>query len=228
MITLGIETSGREGSVALIRDGILSGQRDLSREGRRHARTLVAEICNLLQESGIQPQDVETIAASIGPGSFTGLRVGVTCAKTWAYATGAKVVAVDTFLAIASQSTTGKDQLHVISDAQRDDLFVGRFRRSDDAHWERQSDIEIMPVDDWVESLEKKAAVTGPAVETLNDRLTGRCHVETESAWNPSAESVARLGERAARQGATHDFWQLEPTYLRRSAAEEKAEASPG
>ena len=69
---------------------------------------------------------------SVGPGSFTGLRVGVVCAKTLAYATGARLAAVDTLEAIAANSPPDVETVHVITDAQRGDLFVGTYRRTAD------------------------------------------------------------------------------------------------
>ena len=224
MITLGIETSGQQGSVALLRDGALIGDRDLSREGRRHARTLVPEIRSLLENASLTPGDITTLAVSIGPGSFTGLRVGVACAKTWAWATGAGVVAVDTLNAVAHQAESTTSRLSVISDAQRKELFVATFNRCDDDTWQRCGEIGIVPIDAWIDELDPEQVVTGPAVLKLQDRLTGRCRLEPSAQFLPTALSVAELGASAAKAGAAADVWTLEPTYLRRSAAEEKAD----
>jgi len=224
MITLGIETSGQQGSAALLRDGKLLGERDLSREGRRHARTLVPEIRSLLQDAAITPSDVRTLAVSIGPGSFTGLRVGVACAKTWAWATGADVVAVDTLQAVAHQAESTTSRLSVICDAQRKELFVGTFERQDDDTWQRCGEIDIVPIDAWIDGLDPEQVVTGPAVLKLQGRLTDRCRLEPSARFLPTALSVAELGEQAAKAATVDDAWTLEPRYLRRSAAEEKAD----
>src|SRR4051812_47674672 len=104
MLTLAIETSGPNGSVALSRDGALIDVQTLEREGRRHAQTLVVTIKSMFERAGLRAADCNVVGVSIGPGSFTGLRVGVVCAKTFAYATGAQVVAIDTFEAIAAAS----------------------------------------------------------------------------------------------------------------------------
>src|SRR5687768_2419931 len=107
MLVLSIETSGTGGSIALVDDRACLAERSLSQAGRRHARTLVFELKQLLAEREVAPGDLGAVAVSIGPGSFTGLRVGVVCAKTLAYAVSTKLVAVDTFLAIAAQSPDG-------------------------------------------------------------------------------------------------------------------------
>jgi tRNA threonylcarbamoyl adenosine modification protein YeaZ len=102
MITLGIETSGRAGTIALVEGGAVVAERSLTASGRRHARTLVPELGELLRNTGHTPTEVDVVAVSIGPGSFTGLRVGVVCAKTFAYATGCRIIGIDTFLAVAT------------------------------------------------------------------------------------------------------------------------------
>lgn len=225
MITLGIETSGHSGSVALVRDGAVLGETDLSREGRRHARTLIPELRHLLQDASLSPQDVDTLAVSIGPGSFTGLRVGVACAKVWAFATGASIVAVETLKAVAHQSASNTQRLHVISDAQRGELFVGSFERRAENVWHQCRPIAIIPTDEWIEQLQPTEVVSGPGVAKLQESLAEICLLEPSSHWIPSARSTAALGEQSAQAGDFADPWSLEPKYLRKSAAEEKADA---
>ena len=80
MIVLGIETSGRTGSVALLRDGALVAERTTETGGRRPAQALLVELAALFEEAKLAPGDCQAVALSIGPGSFTGLRIGVVCA----------------------------------------------------------------------------------------------------------------------------------------------------
>ncbi len=77
------------------------------------------------------------MAVSVGPGSFTGLRVGVVCAKTLAYANGCQLAAVDTLEAIAANSPADVVSVHVIADAQRGDLFVADYCRKSIVEWDR-------------------------------------------------------------------------------------------
>src|SRR5689334_12051893 len=92
---LALETSGRTGSVALVEVGNVVAE-DQFPHGLRHAAGLVPMIDRLCRERGWAPGDVDEVYVSAGPGSFTGLRVGITVAKTLALATGARVVAVPT------------------------------------------------------------------------------------------------------------------------------------
>ena len=77
MLILGIETSGRQATVALLKEGQSLMIRQLEQTSRRHAQSLVAEIDVLLRKFGLEAADITAVAVSIGPGSFTGLRVGV-------------------------------------------------------------------------------------------------------------------------------------------------------
>lgn len=230
MLTLGIETSGREGSVAVLDTGGRQGVRDLSRYGKPHASALLTAVRELLTEMSVSPSAVRVVAVSLGPGSFTGLRVGVTCAKTWAYASGARLVAVDTFQAIAEQylaepSESEASRIAVISDAQRGDLFVGHYERDAVGQLHAVGCIDIQPVDAFLMSVTDALTVTGPAVEALRERLSGRCCLAPSGSAQPHAATIARIGARSAGIGADANFWSLEPLYLRRSAAEEKADS---
>lgn len=232
-LTLGIETSGFSGSIALQRAGRTLETTQLDLSGRRHAQTLISEVASLLERHELTTKQVQLIAVSIGPGSFTGLRVGVVCAKTLAYALGCKVVAVDSFHAIAAASPDNIGEVFVVSDAQRGDLFVGHFvRQSPNAtnkEWHRNGTITIERTDDWIvtrrDSAESQSslAISGPAAEVLRSRLSDRILVLPPSLQQPRADIVATLGEQLAKKGDFADLWTLEPFYLRRSAAEEKS-----
>ncbi len=223
MWTVGIETSCRQGSVALLHDEKLVASRSLSQEGRRHARTLVGELQQMLADVDLAPQDCDVIAVSRGPGSFTGLRVGIVCAKTWAFATGCRLVGVDTLQVVAEGMPSDIQQVDVVADAQRGDIYHGRYRREDDATWSPLAEVRIVPVEEWLRENTGDTFVSGPALGKLRDRIRTRVTMAPETTWIPQAINVARIGRRQAETGATTDVWSLEPLYLRKSAAEEKA-----
>ncbi|MBT6154599.1 MAG: tRNA (adenosine(37)-N6)-threonylcarbamoyltransferase complex dimerization subunit type 1 TsaB [Planctomycetaceae bacterium] len=222
MNILGIDTSGREGSLALRCDGRCTDERALAKTGRRHAQTLVAEIDSLVRESGLDFTDLDGVAVSIGPGSFTGLRVGVTCAKTLAWATGCHVAAVDTLRVIAQRAPDDVDNIHVISDAQRGELFVGRYVRGEDGLFVRVGEIEISAAAKWCDQRTPDCVVTGPGLEKYADGFASSVRLLESEQRLPSASIVARFGEQQICVEETADLWSLEPLYLRRSAAEEK------
>ncbi len=226
MWTIGIETSGRDGSVALLREDEVIAERSLSREGRRHAQSLVHELQALLKVADVTARECELIAVSSGPGSFTGLRVGIVCAKTWAYATGCLLAGVDTLHAVASTVEPGVQHVDVVADAQRGDLFLGQYHRKDCGLWTAQSEVRIVSIEDWLGQLRDDRAVTGPAMQTLHSRVGSKAFVLPVANWHPSAVSVAQVGRMMARVGETVSPWLLNPVYLRKSAAEEKADAA--
>jgi tRNA threonylcarbamoyladenosine biosynthesis protein TsaB len=225
MIVLGIETSGRNGTAALRRDGRTLAERALEQAGRRHAQTLAAEVQRLLVDAELRPQVCDAVAVSIGPGSFTGLRVGVVFAKTFAYATGCRLAAVDTFQCIAELNPDDDvSDVYVIADAQRGELFVGIYRRAADGGWKRVEDIVLVESGTWMRERHSRDVVTGPAVERLESELGQVCRVLAPQFREPHAAIVAELGERQIAAGVTDDPWLLDPLYFRRSAAEEKAD----
>ena len=219
---LAIDTSGMAGSIALAREGVLLGERPLAQAGRRHARTLVAELSSLFAECGSSADQCQAIAISVGPGSFTGLRVGVVCAKTLAYATGCLLTPVDTFEAVATGVPADVSEVAVIDLAQRGELFVGEYRRTED-RWLRVGEITIEPAEAWAAAKRPQLRVVGPGLGRLRGSLFPEVACLPVEYDTPQARHVATIGARQLREGQTVDCWSLEPFYLRRSAAEEKA-----
>jgi tRNA threonylcarbamoyladenosine biosynthesis protein TsaB len=232
MLVLGIETSGLEGSIALLRDQVCLETRPLNQAGRRHAQSLVLEIGDLLHLHGYTPQNVDLVAVSRGPGSFTGLRVGMVCAKTFAYATGCRFVAVDTFAAIAENVPNDVNHLFVIEDAQRDDLFVGEYQRNESRIWTAISPIQIVPVGEFLSSRSGTDVIVGPGIRKLDLTEHPGNWLSDANLSGPNASVIAELGRRIldSNEGmpATDDFdfWKASPFYLRMSAAEEKRAAA--
>src|SRR5258708_5825883 len=120
-----IETSSRAGQVALADGAQLVQLRNLD-ETRRHAADLAPAVADMLAAQSWKPRDLAAVIVSRGPGSYTGLRVGIMSAKTLAYAVGCKLLAVDTFAAIALQTPPGAAKVDVIADAQQDRIYVQR------------------------------------------------------------------------------------------------------
>ena len=223
MIVLGVETSGPVGSIALRRDGRCVEERFLPELGRRHAQSLVPEVVRFLRGRDVAPGSIDVVAVSVGPGSFTGLRVGVTFAKMFAYASGARLVAVETFLAIA-EDTSGEPSVAVVADAQRGGLILGRYERSAEGLFVRQGDLRLVGIDELAVATLSGDLLTGPGVERLSDAWSGR--IAPTRARLPRAAVIASLGERQARLGEFADPRSLEPLYVRKSGAEEKADAA--
>ena len=225
MLVLGIETSDRPGSAALCCDGECLAEVPLELDGLRHAQALPPVVASLLSDHQVVPGSLDLIAVSHGPGSFTGLRVGIAFAKTLAWAVGCKLVAVDTFEAIASETLIDVDTLWVASDAHRDELFVRHFSRKVDGRWQPDGDHSIVACHDWCDARTIEEVVVTATPGLLDRGSEPVRHRIVSDRPRPGAESVARLGYDACLAGAADDPITVEPLYLRRSAAEEKRDS---
>jgi tRNA threonylcarbamoyladenosine biosynthesis protein TsaB len=221
MRILAWETTGMAGSVSALTDGRILVERDLPAV-QRSAQSLAPAVHALLAEVGWRPADVELIATAIGPGSFTGLRVGITMAKMMSYAIGCPLVGVNALEAIASRAPRNFTALSVAMDAQRRQVFAARFTRSADGNVSNNQATEILDVEAWLASLGSQWTATGPILKRLADRLPAGAQSVPPEFWSPTAGSIGELGWRLFSAGQRDDPFQLVPLYLRRTAAEEQ------
>jgi tRNA threonylcarbamoyladenosine biosynthesis protein TsaB len=216
-----LETSCSTGQVALARGNTILAVRWLD-EARRHARDLIPALAELLQAQDWKARDLDAVFVSRGPGSYTGLRIGIMTAKTLAYATGCALLGIDTFHAIALQAPSQAMQIDVIADAQKDKVYVQRFRRSlQEEKWTAQGTLTIQAFADWLGTAGQSGWISGPGIKGNEERLVGRCLVDA-TLREPRAESILHLGLERWKRGDTDDINGLEPLYLRPSAAEEQ------
>jgi tRNA threonylcarbamoyladenosine biosynthesis protein TsaB len=212
-----IDTSQRVGWVAVARGETLLASRRLD-EARRHARDLAPALAELLAEQGWRARQLEGIVVSRGPGSYTGLRVGIMSAKTLAYVIGCPLVGVDTFAAIARQSPPDVHRVDVLADAQQDKVYLQRFLRSDYGSWTAEGELTVVPFEEWRQTKPDDSWASGPAVETFRARITAP--LTPEVCLLPRPESVLSVGLERLHAGERDDPMALEPLYLRPSSAE--------
>jgi tRNA threonylcarbamoyladenosine biosynthesis protein TsaB len=240
MHILALETTALTGTVAASEDANVLLELNLDPR-QRSAQSLAPAIAKLLQQVGWKPQDVDLVAVTVGPGSFTGLRVGVTTAKTFAYAVEAKILGIDTFETIAmgiSESRWGKEQsglysvpvsknaLHIALDAQRGDLITQTFLPSPSGWFHLEGDQNLLHTETWLHKLPPGSIIAGPVLGKLKARISEQVTVLPEALWHPHARHVALLAARDYAGGRRDDLWRLAPRYSRRSAAEEKWDAA--
>ncbi|NOY40248.1 MAG: tRNA (adenosine(37)-N6)-threonylcarbamoyltransferase complex dimerization subunit type 1 TsaB [Planctomycetes bacterium] len=229
MRVLALETSERIGSVAmlnaqkdrvdLIHSATLPGD-------QRSAQSLLPALREILAACDWRADDLDLICVTTGPGSFTGLRIGVTVAKTLAYATGAKLIGVPTLSAMAASIPPAQQRLWAILDAQRQELFAACFAEGGQVAAMSAPEVSIVGIDQWMRQLREGDTVVGPPLKKLSERLPAGVNVAEESSWAPQAVLVGRLGIATHQEGKTDDPLQLVPNYYRQSAAEEKADAA--
>ncbi len=220
MTVLGIETATSVCGAAVMEDGVLLALEEIN-EGRVHAERLLPFIDSALRASGRTTASLHAIAVSIGPGSFTGLRIGLSIAKGLVLATGVPLVAVPTLEALASRTARARktDGLVLAAiDARRDEVYCQLFEASGEELrplWEPRD----LAVDRLVEELGgRRVLVTGDGRAKVMARAAGgpvRCDEADAGAALCSAAEVARLGEERARAGKTEDPALLEPRYIK-------------
>jgi tRNA threonylcarbamoyladenosine biosynthesis protein TsaB len=211
-----LETSHRVARVAVAAEGRIAGERRLD-EARRHARDLAPAIQELLAGQAWTARSLDAVFVSRGPGSYTGLRVGIMSAKTLAYATGCALLAVDTFAALARQAPDNGDDTCVIADAQQDKLYVQRFRGG-----AALAPLAIETVATLLASLRPEMQVLGPGLEKAGKSLPSSVRIADPELWFPQPASLLEVGLKRWRLGERDDPFAVEPVYLRASSAEEK------
>lgn len=212
-----LETSHRIGCVALALGDQIVGERRLD-ESRRHARDLTPAVQELLHSQKWRARELDGVLVSRGPGSYTGLRVGIMAAKTLAFATGCTLLAIDTFDAIAEQAPPGIINVDVIADAQQNNIYAQRFGQHPEP-------LMVVPLEMWLESARAwNVGVTGPGLEKFATRLAGLNLLQAEL-WNPAPLSLLKLGLARYRNGERDEPFVVEPLYLRASEAERKWDA---
>jgi tRNA threonylcarbamoyladenosine biosynthesis protein TsaB len=220
-----LETSDRTGRVAIAEGPALLEVRTLT-EARRHARDLAPAVADLLTARRWRPKDVDGVVVSRGPGSYTGLRVGIMSAKTFAFVTGCRLLGIDTFAAIAAQGPADCSRVDVLADAQQDKVYCQPFLRLE-SRWTPAGTLEVCPFSDWLQRREPTAAVTGPGLEKWDERIPAEVRRLPLASRHPTPESLLRLGLERLSMGEYDDPLSLEPLYLRPSAAERQWRGQP-
>ncbi len=221
MRILAIETIEQSGSVAALDGGSLVMLQKLDAK-QRSAVTVAPAIVALLSAVDWRPADVRLVAVAFGPGSFTGLRVGVTTAKMFAYGVKADILGVNTLEAIAYQSAPSNKSLWTVLDALRDQVFVGRFTCRSAGDWQSDGAAELLDNSVWLARIAPGDLVSGPGLIKLESHLPAGVTIVDCELWFPTAASVGQVAWRGYQAGRRDDVFSILPQYFRPSAAEEK------
>jgi tRNA threonylcarbamoyladenosine biosynthesis protein TsaB len=239
MLILALETATASCTVAVVQDDRLLAELTLH-VPRAHSTRLMPLVAQAVAESGVERRDLDAIAAGIGPGSFTGLRIGLATAKSLAYALGKPAVGVPTLLATAYGTGAQTGLVVPLLDARRGEVFAAAYVPGDrsPSTWAEVMPPSALPLAELAERI--RALRTGlrhtwQPVLLCGDAAAGRAPLFGETAceapagvalprgWAVAAIARERLS-RAMPEGAGAAFPPdaLAPLYLRRSAAEEK------
>jgi tRNA threonylcarbamoyladenosine biosynthesis protein TsaB len=224
---LAIETSSRAGSAAIGLGSELLGSIDFT-AGARHGVEILPSVDRLMKKLDLKPSQIEIICVSAGPGSFTGLRVGFTFARSLAQLTGAKLVAVPSTRVIVENllpllaKETGPIYIAPILDAKRKQVYTAGFL------WEKGQfrqvlEESVLPPAELLNRLGRPLWVTGEGLDYHREGFEGQTDVifTDRTLWPCRAECVLKLGTDLAREERFTPCNELVPTYVRLPEAEE-------
>ena len=222
---MAIETATPVSGVALIKSGRLLAEINVQ-TGNTHSERLMPQIEKLFALGGVAPTELAAVAVSIGPGSFTGLRIGLTTAKTLAYAWKKPLVGIPTLEALAFGCPASSGWVSALLDAQKGRVYQALYQW----HEGRLTEVWAVRIVAIEQAFEELAALSGPVMvsgeaareyarlkETTGDRVV----LAPEHAIMPRAACVGFLGLMKWQAGLAADPAGLNPLYVRRPEAEE-------
>ena len=216
MVILAVDTSGKNGSLALVRfDGEIGRTLELLLlEGGAFSAQLIPQISALLVKQSLSKHQIDGFAVVSGPGSFTGLRVGLAAIKASAEVLQKPIAAVS-LLEVVARAAGTRGRMIAVLDAGRDDVYVGAYEFGADQACDPKE--ELLRID------ELRAKVAGRAVITPDQTLADRLEADGLKVTlipHPRADAVAGLGFEKIRNGEVVSPEALDATYIRRTDAE--------
>lgn len=223
MKVLGIDTSTLMTTCAVMEDENLLGEFSLSLD-MSHSEALVPMIRQLMDNLRLRISDIDLFAVASGPGSFTGLRIGLATAKSFAHVTGKPLVGVSS-LETLSMALPYQPVVAAMMDARRDRVFAGVY--SMEEYPEELLSPDAIPVDEligYLRGLDRHIILIGDGAVVYKDQF--RSALGEKAVFAPghlnlsSGSAVCRLGSRKYREGHTEDLFIMAPDYLRDSQAQ--------
>ena len=209
---LNIETATKNCSVALAKEGKTILCKEIAEEGYSHAERLHVFIEEIIKEVGITFQDLTAIAVSQGPGSYTGLRIGVSAAKGLCYALGVPLIAIDTLQVLASQANIFNGLIIPMLDARRMEVYSAIF--TPNLENKRTVQAEIITENSF-EDLQEILYFVGDCAEKCKPVLTKENYIFLEEIKYPSAKEMSFLSFEKYKKNDTVDVAYFEPYYLK-------------
>jgi tRNA threonylcarbamoyladenosine biosynthesis protein TsaB len=227
MKVLGIETSGLVGNIAVCDGNKVVASKSYGKNFS-HGKEIVSTIELLFNEIKWDPSNIDLIAVSTGPGSYTGLRVGVTCAKTLAYGLEKPVIDVPTLdVLVENVKDNSAKTICPVLDAKRKSVYACIYERTGNKN-RKCTDFLIISPDSLIDILPESTLIFGDGIAPYREIFTQKnlTIVEDEKLCIADAADVARLGLERYEQGIRCEINALAPLYLRKSEAEERLKES--
>lgn len=224
MRLLAIDTSTMTGGIALMEEENLIAESRLNVKVS-HSERLMKELDHILNQSSLNIDDIDVFAVSIGPGSFTGLRVGLSTVKGLVYYSNKKIVSVSSLEALAYSLPFCKYPVCPMLDARKKEVYTAIFLWGDGGPI-KIMDEQVIKIDDLLSKIIDKTVFLGEGALLYKDKMRSFLGNKAIFAFPqdiyPSPASVAYLGMIKAKMGKFDDPAALTPCYMRRSEAEMK------
>ena len=216
-----LETSGSSGIVALGFGSTIVAHRVLE-IAKKHVSDMAPAIAEMLKECGWEAKNLDAIATGIGPGSYTGLRIGLMSARTLAMMTGARLLGISTFEIFAQHCLdVGHAKVEIIADAQQDKIYAQHFENNN-SQLISASELKIVSTAEWVANRDISFAIAGPGVPKVTPLVPANQGMVVEQSGDINKESFLALALKKLFSHHSDDPLSLQPLYLRRSSAEEQ------
>ena len=226
MRILAIESAALVASAAIAEEGSLLAEISLNTK-LTHSQTLLPIITELFERTGVQPEELDALAISAGPGSFTGLRIGAATAKALGSAWNKPLVPVSTLEAMAYGLWGCGFRICPIMDARRSQVYTALFETDSQGAWQALEEPAAMSLEERIESLkkqEKPVVFLGDGVpvfqEIIREKMQAQALFAPPHLSRQRAGSVAALGLARLAKGETVSPGAFAPCYLRMSQAE--------
>ena len=223
MRILGIETATSACSVCVLDNSQLIAEYTTN-ISKKHSQHLMPMIEHVLKNTELVPKDIGAIAVSIGPGSFTGVRIGISAAKGMAMALDIQTIGVSTLDGIAyNLMDLYTDQVCVITDARRKQVYTALYEKS---KVKKLTKDIALPIEELIKKIKKRTIFIGNATklyaDLLKKELGNLAQIAPQYLSIPRASSIALLGEKKLKEGKGASYFDLKPNYVRLSDAEIK------
>jgi len=218
MKVLGIETSTPIGSIALIDDEEIIAEYNY--QGKlEHSAWLMPAIDKLLKDVTLSCEDIEGIAVSSGPGSFTGLRIGISTVKGLVQGLGIPVVGVSTLDSLAWNLPYTEKIICPVLDAKKKEVYTALYNGQT---LERLTEYLVISPERLIEMISEPTIFLGSGLKSCQDQLMQslndkKVYFAHSSLWLPRASNIALLGLKNLKAGKHEDIYSFAPLYLRRA-----------
>lgn len=223
MKILGIDTSSEVATIAIMNENKLIGEYTINHK-KTHSKKLMPMIDEICKACEITANDIDLIGVAIGPGSFTGLRIGVATAKAIAHVRNIPIASINTLESLAFNMNLSKGIICPILDAQRNQVYTCKFT------WENNTlmaveDIDVKDIDNLLEEVSERyeeVLFLGEAVDLYKERIEKikNIYIAPNSHRLSRAASICEIALQKYKKGEINNCYDVSPFYIRKSQAE--------